>query len=215
MAGGAEQGAFSVVLAARESLGNFGQPPHIGGHKGCAGRFRAARKATTVATLGLNPDEQRAVEAFRRDIVDPSMTKLVILDFWAEWCGPCKQLTPVLEKVAADYANKGVLLAKINVDEQKMIAAQFRVQSIPTVYAVFQGQLVADLTQFRTEVQNAAESSQGHVQLLLQSMKNRCAARLCVNCCRCANMPLRRKPAACSKPTAPHWPPAPRWSWGR
>jgi putative thioredoxin len=59
----------------------------------------------------------------------------------------------VLEKIAADYANKGVLLAKVNVDEQKLIASQFRVQSIPTVYAVFQGQLVADLTQFRTESQ--------------------------------------------------------------
>jgi putative thioredoxin len=59
----------------------------------------------------------------------------------------------VLEKIAADYADKGVMLAKVNVDEQKLIAAQFRVQSIPTVYAVFQGQLVADLTQFRTEAQ--------------------------------------------------------------
>ncbi|RVT95014.1 tetratricopeptide repeat protein [Sphingomonas crocodyli] len=101
----------------------------------------------------MSAADKEAIEAFKRDIVEPSMTSLVIVDFWAEWCGPCKQLTPVLEKVAADYADKGVILAKINVDEQKMIAAQFRVQSIPTVYAMFQGQLVADLTNARTEGQ--------------------------------------------------------------
>ncbi len=106
-----------------------------------------------MATMGLTSDEQKAVEQFRVDVVTPSMDKLVILDFWAEWCGPCKQLTPILEKVATDYADKGVVLAKVNVDENKFIAAQFQVRSIPTVYAIFQGQPVADLSPARTEPQ--------------------------------------------------------------
>lgn len=106
-----------------------------------------------LATMGLTTDEQKAVEQFRNDVVAPSMERLVILDFWAEWCGPCKQLTPILEKIAAEYADRGVVLAKVNVDENKFIASQFQVRSIPTVYAMFQGQPVADLSPARTEPQ--------------------------------------------------------------
>ena len=131
-------------------------------------RDKAVRRSRDLATLGMSAADKEAIEAFRRDVIEPSMNALVILDFWAEWCGPCKQLTPVLEKVAADYADKGVRLAKVNVDEQKMIAAQFRVQSIPTVYAVFQGQLVADLTQFRTEAQISRVLDQLLKQLPIQ-----------------------------------------------
>ncbi|HEY0960138.1 MAG TPA: tetratricopeptide repeat protein [Novosphingobium sp.] len=106
-----------------------------------------------MASLGLNIEEQKAVDRFRKQVVEPSMTNLVILDFWAEWCGPCKALTPLLEKVAAEYADKGVILAKVNVDEERFIAEQFQVRSIPTVYALFQGQPVADLTNARSESQ--------------------------------------------------------------
>ena len=94
-----------------------------------------------MASMGLTTDEQKAVEAFRRDVVEPSMTSLVVLDFWAEWCGPCKTLTPALERVTAASAPR-VKLVKIDVDANQSLASQFRIQSIPTVYAFLNGQPV-------------------------------------------------------------------------
>jgi putative thioredoxin len=117
----------------------------------------------------LSEQDKQAVAEFRRDVVDPSQTKLVLVDFWAEWCGPCKQLSPIIEKIAAEYADRGVLLAKINVDENRFIASQFRVQSIPTVYAMFQGQPVADLSQARTEGQYRQMLDQILAQLPIES----------------------------------------------
>ncbi len=122
-----------------------------------------------MASMGLNLEEQKAVDRFRTEVVEPSQTKLVILDFWAEWCGPCKALAPMLEKVAAEYADKGVVLAKLNVDEEKFIAGQFQVKSIPTVYAMFQGQPVADLTSARSESQLKGALDQLLSQLPIQA----------------------------------------------
>jgi putative thioredoxin len=76
--------------------------------------------------------------AFMKDVIEASKTALVLVDFWAEWCGPCKQLTPIIEKVVRSYDGK-VRLVKMNIDQHPSIAGQLRVQSIPTVYAFRDG----------------------------------------------------------------------------
>ncbi len=93
--------------------------------------------ASTEAPTDLIIDSSEAT--FMEDVIEASKTVPIIVDFWAPWCGPCKQLTPAIE-AAVTEARGAVKLVKINVDENQGIAGQLRVQSIPTVYAFWQGQ---------------------------------------------------------------------------
>ena len=78
---------------------------------------------------------------FNEQVIEASESKLIVVDFWAPWCGPCKQLTPILEKIISKSGDK-ITLVKINIDENQQIAAQLRIQSIPTVYAFKDKQIV-------------------------------------------------------------------------
>ncbi len=96
--------------------------------------FSQTASPTTRSTAPLN-----GVTDFARNVLEASRERLIIVDFWAPWCGPCKQLSPILEKIIA-AAGPNVVLVKINIDDNPEIAAQLRVQSIPAVFAFFNGQ---------------------------------------------------------------------------
>jgi putative thioredoxin len=108
---------------------------------------QAAAQAEAAAS-GAGPAEPVTVidvteATFQAEVLDRSFRTPVVLDLWAEWCGPCKQLSPVLEKLAAE-AHGTWVLAKIDVDANPQIAQALRVQGIPAVKAVFQGQLLGE-----------------------------------------------------------------------
>ena len=83
-------------------------------------------------------------ENAKQYLIDESLTRPVLVDFWADWCGPCKSLAPILEKLATEY-NGAFLLAKVNADEVQQLAAQFGVQSLPTLMVMQNGQPVDGL----------------------------------------------------------------------
>jgi putative thioredoxin len=107
------------------------------------------------------------LETFAADVIEASREVPVIVDFWAPWCGPCKQLGPLIEKVVNE-AKGAVKLVKVNIDENQEIARQLRIQSIPTVYAFKNGQPVDGFmgaipeSQIRAFVQQLTGGAAGH-----------------------------------------------------
>lgn len=110
-----------------------------------AAREAQAKAAQAAAQRASDPVANNVIidvttTSFEADVITQSMTVPVVVDLWATWCEPCKQLSPILEKLALEYDGRWVL-AKVDVDAEQQIAAAFQVQSIPTVYVVIGGQV--------------------------------------------------------------------------
>lgn len=95
-----------------------------------------------MASLSLSPQEREQVDRLRHEIVEPSRDAVVLVRFTASWCGPCRQLAPLMERAVAEAGDPRVREVVVDIDENPLIAGQFQIQSVPTVYAVVNGQPV-------------------------------------------------------------------------
>jgi putative thioredoxin len=160
------RGAVDLSALARRSAPPAGAPSDGADGAGAAGTTPDGTGAPVVAVTEAT---------FARDVMERSNSVPVVIDFWATWCEPCKQLSPALERLAAEFGGR-FLLATVDVDENQQLAQAFGVQSIPTVVAVLKGRVLplfagalpeSQVRQYLTEVLRVAEANgvTGRVQV--------------------------------------------------
>ena len=154
---------------------------------------------------------------FAKDVLEASRTVPVIVDFWAPWCGPCKTLQPMIEKVVKE-AKGAVKLVKINIDQNQMLAQQLRIQSIPAVYAFFGGRPVdgfmgavpeSQVKQFVDRLVQAAAARRRRRRTSRRSAGACQGRRSTQNDCATRRADLQRDPGASSRTTCRRWPASP------